>query len=132
MGLTDWPRAAYEQVRGFASNAYAYFADFAVDDVIPPGVRDFINWIISVYPNAFGVRNATPREQINASVVLLVFWGVWAGASLGLLIPIFVIHVPLLFIGIYRWMPAVNELWKRFRDWLPVKDDYNIPFWRSE
>lgn len=132
MGLADWPRAAYRNVRAFASNAYAYVTDFALDDVLPPSIRDTLNWIFSIIPKAFGVRNTTPKSQINANLILIIFTLISAIGTLGTTLIVLALWVPLLLIGIWRWLPAFNELWTDFREWLPVASDYDLPFWRTE
>lgn len=132
MGLLDWPRAAVGQVRAFFANAWAYVRDWHLDDVLPPSIRDLLNWIFGIIPRAFGVRDTSPRSQINANLILIVFTLISAVPSLGTTLIILALWVPLLAIGIIRWLPAFNELWTRFRAALPLKDDYDIPGWRSE
>lgn len=132
MSALDAVRWLWAQFVGFWMNVYDYFRNFALDDVIPPSIRDFANWVISIIPRAFGVRDTTPRQQINANIVLIVATLISALGTLGTTLFILALWVPLLFVGIWRWMPAFNELWTDFRDRLPVKDDYDLPFWRSE
>lgn len=125
-------RAASRQVRGFFANAWAYFSDLALDDVIPPGIVDSVNWFLGQFPKAAGLRGATPREQINANVVLIIWWALWSIPSLGATIALVAVQAVFLVIGVYRWLPAFNDLWLRFTGWLPVPRDIDIPFWRSE
>lgn len=125
--------ALWRNLRGFAGNAYGYVSGFAVDDVLPPGVIDTVNWLLGLVPRALGLRQTTPREQINANVVLAVFWFLAGFISLGATwVIILVIHVPLLLVGIWRWFPGFNDAWASFRNRLPVRDDYDLPGWRSE
>jgi len=113
---------------GFAN----YLRTFAFDDVLPPSVIRTINWVLGLLPKALGVRNTTPRTQINANIVFIFFWGSISILSLGLTAPVILIHLILLTIGVLRWMPAFGELWNGFRSRLPIKSDYDIPRWRSE
>lgn len=131
--ITDaalWP---FRQAKAFLANAWGYLIRFQIDDVLPPSVKDFLNWFFGVIPRAFGLRGATPREQINASLVLILVVFLSAIPTLGSTLIILVVAVPLLFIGIFRWLPAFNELWRAFVSRLPfVNQDLDIPGWRSE
>lgn len=123
----------WRQVSGLGRSTYDYFADFAVDDVLPPSFRDFANWLIGVLPRAFGVRNTTRREQINANVVLIAVSILssilTAGATLVLVL---FWGILLLFAWFFRGTPAGESLWTRTRRKLPIKRDYDLPLWRSE
>lgn len=121
----------FGQLRGFASNAWAYVSDFALDDVLLPSITDAVNWVFSLVPDAFGLRGATPKEQIDANIIFIFFWGTLSIASLGTTLILAAFHLMLLSIGVWRWLPAFNTLWNRFRARLPISDDYDIPFWRS-
>lgn len=125
-------RAVSTQVRGFFSNAWAYFSDLALDDVIPPSIVELVNWFLGMFPQAFGLRGATPREQINANIVLMIWWALWSIPSVGTTLVLVAFHAVFLVIGMYRWYPFINKAWRRMTARLPVADDYNIPFWRSE
>ncbi|MFB6121125.1 MAG: hypothetical protein ABEJ68_08435 [Halobacteriaceae archaeon] len=120
------------QARAFAANAWAYVRDFKIDDILLPSIKDLLNWVFSLLPKAFGVRNTTPREQINANIVFIFFWATLSLVSLGTTLVLAAFHLFLLTIGVWRWLPAFDELWGRFRRRLPIKGNYNIPFWRSE
>lgn len=131
--ITDvllWP---FRQVGAFLANAWGYLRQFQIDDVLPPSIRDFLNWFFGVIPRAFGLRGATPREQINASLVLILVVFLTSIPTLGTTLIILIVLVPLLLIGIARWLPAFDELWQGFVSRLPfVNRDLDIPGWRSE
>lgn len=123
----------WRNVRGFVVNAYAYFAGAALDDVLPPSIINTVNWLLGLFPKALGLRETTPREQINANAVFIVFWFFAGFISVGATwVLILVVHLPLLGVGVWRWFPGVNNAWRSFRARLPVRGDYNIPGWRSE
>jgi len=125
--------AVWRNVSGFAVNAYGYVAGFALDDVLPPSLVGTINWLLGLVPRAVGLRNTTPREQINANVVLAVFWFLAGFLSLGATwVIILAVHVPLGLFAVARWFPGINEAWQSVRRRLPVRDDYDLPGWRSE
>lgn len=123
----------WRNIRGFAINAYGYVTGFAVDDVLPPSVIGTVNWLLGLFPRALGLRETTPREQINANLIFIVFWFLAGFVSVGATwVLILVIHLPLLAVGVWRWFPGVNEAWSSFRSRLPVREDYDVPGWRSE
>ena len=123
----------WRNATGFVRNAYGYVAGFALDDVLPPSVIGTINWLIGLVPRALGLRQTTPREQINANVVLSVFWFLAGFISLGATwVIILAVHLPLALFGVARWFPGINETWMMVRRRLPVRDDYDLPGWRSE
>ena len=122
----------WRQATGFLGGLGDYVRAFHVDDVLPPSLRSGISWLMRLYPRAAGVRDTTPREQINANIIFIVFWALGGLLSLGLTTPFIVIHVALLAVGVWRYIPAVGELWIGLTDRLPIKDDYDIPFWRSD
>jgi hypothetical protein len=96
-------------------------------------VVDTVNWLFGLFPKALGLRDTTPREQINANAVFVVFWFLAGFVSVGATwVLILAIHLPLLAVGIWRWFPGFNDAWRSFRRRLPVREDYNIPGWRSE
>lgn len=130
------PMRAYRwtkrQAVGFYRGVRGYFADFHVDDVILPSIRDTLNWILGLFPKALGLRRATPKQQIDANIVFIVFWGTLSVISLGTTLVLVAVHVLLLMVGVWRYLPAFGDLWRGFRSRLPIKRDYDIPFWRSE
>ena len=120
------------QFAGFYRGVRGYIGDFRVDDVLLPSLIDTANWIFGLFPKAVGVRQTTPKEQIDANIVFIFFWGGLSILSLGATLALVAVHVLLLLIGLYRYFPAFGNLWRRFRSKLPVKGDYDIPLWRSE
>ena len=123
----------WRNVRGFVRNAYGYVAAAAIADVLPTSITSTINWLLGLVPRALGLRETTPREQINANIVLAVFWFLAGFISLGATwVIILAIHLPLALLGVARWFPGVNETWQTVRRRLPVRDDYDLPGWRSE
>lgn len=125
---------AWRQTTGLARSTYDYFADFAIDDVLPPSIRDFANWVIGILPRAFGIRNTTRREQINANVVLIAVsvLSSFLTAGVTLLLIAFVWGPLLLFAFFFRGTPAGESWWTRMRGRIPVASDYDLPLWRSE
>jgi hypothetical protein len=127
-------RWTWVQTTGLARNAYGYFAGFKIDDVLPPSLRDFVNWSLSILPKAFGVRDTTRREQINANFILigvtLLSSILTAGLTLALIV--FVWGPLLWFAFFFRGTPAGESYWTRTRRKLPIKNDYDVPLWRSE
>lgn len=125
-----WP---FRQIGAFLRNAYAYATDFALDDVLPPSVRETINWLFGLVPRSLGLRDTSPEAQINANAVFIVFWFLAGFVSVGATwVLILVVHGPLLAVGVWRWFPGFNAAWQSFRRRLPVREDYDIPGWRSE
>ncbi|ELZ96589.1 hypothetical protein [Haloferax sulfurifontis] len=120
------------QLSGFARNAWGYATNWSLDDILLPSIVDTINWIASLVPRALGIRQTTPREQINANIVFIFFWATLSVISFGATLALVFVHLFLLGIGVWRWLPAFNELWRRGRSRLPIPDDIDIPFWRSE
>lgn len=125
--LAAW---AWGQLSAFVENVRE--ARFYADDFLLPSIRDLLNWFIRLVPEALGLRDTKPYDQVKANVIFSMFWFLTSAVSGGLTLALVGIHVMLLLVGVWRWFPAVNDLWDRFRDALPVKDDYNILFWRSE
>lgn len=130
-----WRGASWtvRQLVGLARSTYGYFTGFQVDDVLPPSIRDLINFAFATLPRAAGLRNTSRRQQINANAVLIgitFLTGFITGGAAWVLI--FVWAALLLFAFIFRGTPAGESYWRRFRNWLPVKNDYDIPLWRSE
>lgn len=126
-----WVRA---QVAGLYDSTVGYFSSFGFNETLPPSIRDNLSWLIGLIPRAFGVRDTTRREQINANVVVLV---VMALSSLFPLttwaLAFAFIPLTMLFIAFFfRGTPAGESYWRRFRRRLPIKSDYDIPFWRGE
>ena len=122
---------ASRQISGFFSNAWAYVSGFALDDVLPPSIVDTANWVGKQAFFATGLRG-TPREQINSNVVFIVFWALASLPTLGATLVLVGLHVMLLVIGVWRWLPAFGEMWTRARRRLPFQRDVDVPFWRSE
>lgn len=130
------PMRAYRwtkrQFGGFFRGVRGYVRDFHVDDVILPSIRDTVNWIIGLFPKALGLRQTTPKEQIDANIVFIVFWGTLSVISLGTTLALVALHILLLLIGLYRYFPVFGKAWQWGRSKLPLKNDYDIPLWRSE
>lgn len=124
---------AWTQFAGLWNSTVEYFAGFAINDVLPPSLRQLGNWFIGIIPQAFGVRDTTRRQQINANAVLigvtLLTGFVTAGAAWAL---IGVWAAFLLFAFFFRGTPAGDSYWHRFRRRLPVKKNYNVPAWRGK
>jgi len=125
-------RGAIGQYRTFLGEVWDYATDFQIDDVLLPSIKETINWFIDLVPKALGLRNATPRQQINANIIFIAFWVTLSVITLGATFALVAAHLVLLTIGVWRWLPAFNELWSRFRAWLPIPSDIDIPLWRSE
>lgn len=125
---------SWTQARGLAGSSYEYFSGFALDDVLLPSITGTANWLLGLLPQAFGVRDTTRREQINANIVLIAFTVVTSVLSGGAtIVVIALLWGPLLlFAWFFRGTPDGESLWRRTRRKLPVKRDYDIPFWRSE
>jgi hypothetical protein len=127
-------RWTWRQATGLARSSWDYFAGFTFDSAIPPSWRETINWLFGTLPRAFGLRETTRREQINANIVLIILSALTsllsAGATLAL---IALLWLPLLlFAWFFRGTPAGESYWRRLRAKLPIESDYDIPFWRSE
>jgi hypothetical protein len=121
------------QASALVRNSIAYWTGFAFDDILPPSVRSTINFIIEMVPRAFGLREATRREQINANAVLIgvsFLSGFVTGFTTWLLIALW--GSLLLFAWFFRGTPAGESLWVRVRRRIPVRDDYDLILWRSE
>lgn len=121
------------QLVGLARSTYRYYKHFHFDDVLVPWIRGIIDFLIKMLPRAFGVRNTTRKQQIDANVVLIgvaFFSGLFTGGAAWAII--FLWAALLLFAFFFRGTPAGESYWRRFRNWLPLSNDYNIPFWRSE
>lgn len=124
----------WRQLTGLWDSIVGYFTGFAINDILWPGVRSLANWIFTLIPRMFGVRDTTRREQINANIVALF---VMALSSLfpltAWVLALAIIPVSmLLFAFFFRGTPAGESYWKRLRQRVPIKSDYNIPFWRGE
>lgn len=126
-------RWTWRQVSGLARSSWDYIRNFRVDDVLPPSIRDLLNFAFSMLPRAFGVRGATRRQQINANAVLIgvtFLTGFLTGGLAWILIGLW--GILLLFAWFFRGTPAGESLWTRFRRRLPIKRDYDLPLWRSD
>ncbi|WP_123619170.1 hypothetical protein [Halorubrum sp. CSM-61] len=128
--VTRW---TWKQISGLARSTYRYFAEFQFDDVLPPSIRDLINFVFQMIPRAFGLRSTSRREQINANAVLIgvtFLTGFLTGGLAWTFIAVWA--ALLLFAWFFRGTPAGESYWRRLRSRFPVADDYDIPFWRSE
>lgn len=102
------------------------------DRFMPSGVADTIQEIITLVPKAFGVRDARPREQLSAAVILGFFAYGFAFLTLGLTLGVALALTLMAFIALARLVPAFNDGWKGFTDRLPVENDYDIVGWSRE
>lgn len=124
----------WTQIVGLWRSTVDYFTGFGFNETLPPSITSNISWIIGLVPRSFGVRDTTRREQINANIVILV---VMALSSLFPLttwaIAFAFIPLTMLFIAfVFRGTPAGESYWRRFRRKLPIKSNYDLPFWRGE
>lgn len=127
MRTWEWLVYLGGQLRAALGHLWMFVNETQIDEIIPPGLRDFINWLISMVPKAVGVRGTTPGEQIRASIILAI--AVILGVITSWLAVVFAFTAT---VGLLRFVPVLNRLWLRFTDALPIKRDYDLPLWESE
>lgn len=119
----------------WAGNIRGLLGKATVDQLIPPGWRSNISWFLGVFPDALGIRGATPWEQVKATVVLMIV------AALTSLIPltstigiasIFILSTLFWYAVLFRTNEQGEKLHEKVTGRLPIKADYNVPGWRGE
>lgn len=123
---------AWRQVRGTGESIVGFYRWLQIDYVLPPAIRDTVQWTIQIIPEAMGLRDTSKYRQVSSAVVVLAVAFLSTLLTGGLAIAIYVGAAVLLGIGLGRFVPAVNKGWKGFRERLPVKDDYDVPRWSRE
>lgn len=124
-------RWTWRQLTGIVTGTVEYFQRFHFDDVLPPSIRDLLNYIFFLLPRAFGIRDTTRKEQIDANVVLIAITFLTGFVTGGLAWAIIAVWLVLLaFAWFFRATPAGESYWTRVRDIAPGNID--IPLWRSD
>lgn len=120
------------QLSGTRRNLGRAWNYLTFDNVLPPSIRDFIQWGIETTPKLFGIRDAKPWQQLGAAAMLII---VAVGATFlsgGLFFATVIIVGVFGLVGIVRHVPWVNKKWKQGTGLLPVKNDYDVPRWRRD
>lgn len=125
-------RFLLEQARGTRENAGRAWDYLTFDNILPPSIRDLIQWIIEIVPKLFGVRDTSPWQQVGAALSVIGFAFLATVLTGGWLIATVVIVAGLGSMGLIRFVPAVNDRWNKWRAALPVKDDYDVPRWKRD
>lgn len=102
------------------------------DNILPPSIRDLIQWIIETIPKLFGIRGTKPWQQVAAASMVILFALLATVLSGGLLIGTVIIVGFFAFVGIVRHVPWFNEKWNQATGVLPIKRDYDVPRWRRD
>lgn len=122
----------WTQLRGTGESVVGFYRWVQLDYVLPPAIRDTISWIIQIVPEALGLRDTSRYRQVTSAFVLLVVAFLSTVLTGGLAIAIYVIAALLVGLGLARFVPWVNDGWKKTREKLPIKDDYDVWRWSRE
>lgn len=122
----------WSQATAFVGNIWEFVSTVQIDTMLPPSIRDPITWAMGMVPKAFGVRDTTPEEQIKASAVMMLFAILTSLLTFGATLALIAVFGITMWVGIFRWLPAFNEMWRMFRSKLPIKRDYDVPRWKEE
>lgn len=127
--LSGWTA---RQIKGTQRNAERGWAYLTLDRMLPPSIVGLIQWFIETVPNALGLRNAKPWQQVGAAITLTAVAILTTVLSGGLLIAVLVVVVILLLIGLVRFIPFINKQWENTTEKLPIENDYNVPRWSRD
>lgn len=122
----------WKQVRGTGGSVVGFYHWVQLDYVLPPAIRDTISWIIQIVPEALGLRDTSRYRQVTSAAVLLFVAFLSTILTGGLAIAIYVVAATLVLFGFARFIPWVNDSWKKTREKLPIKDDYDVWRWSRE
>jgi hypothetical protein len=120
------------QVSGTRRNLGRAWNYLTFDELLPPSIRDMLQWTIEIIPKLLGIRSTTPWQQIGAAISVVGFALLATFLTGGLLIGTVAIVLGFGAIGVARLIPAVNE---EYGDWmaaLPIKNDYDVPRWKRD
>lgn len=120
------------QVSGTRENLGRAWDYLTFDELLPPSIRDMLQWTIEMVPKLLGIRSTTPWQQIGASISIIGFALLATFLTGGLLIGTVAIVLGFGAIGIARLIPAVNEEYSEWMAALPIKRDYDIPRWKRD
>ena len=120
------------QVVGTRRNLGRAWDYLTVDELLPPSIRDMIQWTIEIIPKLLGIRGATPWQQIGAAISVIGFALLASFLTGGALIGTVIIVIALGSIGVARLIPAVNDEYGEWIAALPVKNDYDLPRWKRD
>lgn len=122
----------WRQVTGTAGNIVDFFQWFQFDYVLPPAIRDTVQWTLQIIPQAAGLRDTSKNRQVTSAAVVLFVAFLSTLLTGGLAIAIYAVAAVALALGLFRFVPAVNKGWREFRSRLPVKNDYDVWRWSRE
>jgi len=120
------------QVTGTRENLGRAWNYLTFDELLPPSIRDMIQWTIETIPKLLGIRGTTPWQQIGASISVIGFALLATFLTGGVLIGTVVVVLGFFSIGVIRLIPAVNEGYGEWRAALPIKNDYDLPRWKRD
>ncbi len=120
------------QVSGTRRNLGRAWNYLTFDRLLPPSIRDMIQWTIEMIPKLLGIRSTTPWQQIGASISIVGFALLATFLTGGLLIGTVAVVLGLGAIGVARLVPAVDEEYSEWMAALPIKRDYDLPRWKRD
>lgn len=123
---------AWQQLSGTVGNIRKFVEWLQFDYILPPFIRDTIQWTIEIVPRAVGVRDTTRNEQVASAFVLLVVAFISTLLTGGLAVATYIIVSLMLLAGTARFVPWIDNRWKWTREQLPIKDDYDVWRWSRE
>ena len=104
-------RFAGQQALGTYRNFRGFLGWLTIDNSLPPAIASTINWSLETVPKALGIRSSSYQQTAAAGVLIMVAVGS-AVLTLGLTAAVVVALIPLLTIGVWRFIPAFNTVWK--------------------
>lgn len=122
----------WRQVRGTLANVWAFLTWLQFDYFLPPAITDNINWGVDKLWEASGLRGTSRRRQVASATVILVVAFLSTVVTGGAAIAVYIFALILLSIGLWRFVPAFNTGFKAVRSRIPVRDDYDAPFWSKK
>jgi len=112
------------QAAGTYRNFRGFLGWLSIDRALPPAIASTINWTLEIVPRALGIDSSSYQQTAAAALLIMVA----AGSALltaGLTLALIILLLPLLTIGVWRFIPAFNTAW---RDSVQSRAD-DLPRW---
>jgi len=123
-------RFTVDQLRGTLGNVRGFLGWLNFERTLPPAIASTLDWLGEKIPLAAGSDN--PYRQVVASAALIVAAIATSVFTGGVTIAVVILLLPALFIGLWRFVPWVNDVWKAGRSRVRERDGVSAPRWERD
>ncbi|AEH39535.1 hypothetical protein [Halopiger xanaduensis] len=100
------------QARGTWRNVRGFLGWLSIDRALPPALASTIRWTGETVPTAIGIGDESSYQQTAAASVLLIVAIASTALTFGLTLAAVALLIPFLLVGLWRFIPAFNTVWK--------------------